>query len=323
MIELLDNRTNDKYINKEKENILNEKENSQIKNNESLDNNILEGKSEIENENNGKNEEDKKYEIDIKNENDYSKNSENESKDNGEKNVDIKKESLQNAKTDNNEKEIYQEFGNEMKPNINITNNKEEKKEQHNKKKEKSKNEQFLIEIEKNNFEFKGNTFIIKDFIDEFFNKNKEIYDKKIDEIISRYLNDLYDKILNLKFDFSNKYYDLFSPCLDSKEELKKTMNDCFSRKIELTLIKNTFIFLIHLLIYNIKQYFTDLYIQEISKQEVKSHVLKVIKISLDKIDEEINNYNKLMEETKKNNEEKSILSFEIRNKQFVKIIIL
>ena len=302
MIELFDNKTNDKYINKEKENILNE--NSQIKNNESLDNNALEGKGEIENENNIKKEEEKKNEIDLKDEKDYSKNSENESKDNGEKIKDIKKESLQNSKTDNNEKEIYQEFENEINQNIKITNNKEEKNEQYNKIKEKSKKEQFHIKIEKNNFEFKGNTYIIKDFIEAFFKKNKEIYDKKIDEIISRYLNDLYDKILNLKFDFSNQYYDLFSPCLDTKEELKKNMNDSFSKKIELTLIKNSFIFLIHLLIYNIKQYFTDLYFQEISKQEVKSHVLEVIKISLDKIDEEIKNYNKLMEENKKNNEE-------------------
>ena len=301
MKELFDNKANEQYKKNEKDHNL--IDNCQINNIKSSDINILEEKAEIENIKNYK-KEGIKNGKDVQDRNDYYKNNEKESKDDGDKNKDSKKENLQNAKIDNNKIEICQEFENEINPKININNNKKENMEKHNKNKEINKNKLFEIKVENNNFELKGNTYIILEFIDKFFNKNKEIYDKKIDEIVSIYLNDLYDKILNLKFDFSNQYYDLFSPCLDSKEELKKTMNYGFSRKIELTLIKNSFIFLIYLLINNLKQYFIDLYSQEISKQEIKNHILEVIKISLDKIDEKIKSYNKLMEENKKNYEE-------------------
>ena len=156
----------------------------------------------------------------------------------------------------------------------------------------------------------KNNIIALKKFVVEYLNETDKNYNKKIDEITNNYLDKLNNIILLLRFDLASEYPGFFNPSnsnIDLKEELKKYISDTFYNKIELSLLKNSINFLIDLLFKKFTEYFKNLYLQEISKQDIKNHILDIIKFNNIKVQEQIKKYNEIMKNDNKKIEEISV----------------
>ena len=156
----------------------------------------------------------------------------------------------------------------------------------------------------------KNNIISLKKFVVEYLNETDKNYNKKIDEIANNYLDELNNKILLLRFNLASEYQGLFNLSnsnIDLKEELKKYISDTFYNKIELSLLKNSINFLIDLFLKKITEYFKNLYLQEISKQDIKNHILDIIKFNNIKVQEQIKKYNEIMKNDNKKIEEISV----------------
>ena len=166
--------------------------------------------------------------------------------------------------------------------------------ESENEKKRKFENQFFELKIKES---LKKNIDALKNFVVEYLKETEKNYNKKINEIANNNLDKLNNKILLLRFDLAAEYPGLFNPSsskIDLKEELKKFISDTFYKKNELTLLKNSIIFLIELLFKKFTEYFKNLYLQEISKQ--KDHLIDIIKSNNIKIQDQIKKYNEIME---------------------------
>ena len=168
--------------------------------------------------------------------------------------------------------------------------------------------EKFEIKIKEYKIEIvKNYNTIINSFIKDYFEEKKYLYYKKIDEFISNYINEIYNKERNITYNFSYKYNDIFKfldTNIDSKEELKKYMIENIFKKLELILLKKSFYFLINDLIRIFSEYFIGLYTKEISSPEIKNKILEIISFNNVKLREEINNYNNLIKSNKQKEED-------------------
>ena len=166
----------------------------------------------------------------------------------------------------------------------------------------------FEIKIKEYKIEMvKNYNTIINSFIKDYFEEKKYLYYKKIDEFISNYINEVYNKLRNITYNFSYKYNDIFkflNTNIDSKEELKKYMIENIFKKLELILLKKSCYFLINDLVRIFGEYFIGLYTKEISSPEIKNKILEIVSFNNVKLQEEINNYNNLIKSNKQKEEE-------------------
>ena len=148
---------------------------------------------------------------------------------------------------------------------------------------------------------------IIQDFSTQYFKEIAKIHEDNINSLVDIYSKELSDEILKFQNDFNIKNDNL----LDVKwvsYELEKSLKDYIyikiSKTIEISLLKNSFRFIVAPLIQQFGQYFEKSYLFGMGHDEFKNYCQEMSKVSFEKIEQKIKEYNELK---KKEKEEEKI----------------
>jgi hypothetical protein len=152
-------------------------------------------------------------------------------------------------------------------------------------------------------------------FAYNYFKKIINTYEKNLNEIISKNVEDLKNQILSFQMDFNLGHNNLVDiPWTSSELEiiLKDYIYQNISNKIKIAAIKNSIRYITVPLIEQFGKYFKALYLKGMTQPEFEKKANEIIKIAFQKIEEKIKEYNELKNqslpaapEKKKEKEEK------------------
>lgn len=138
----------------------------------------------------------------------------------------------------------------------------------------------------------------IKRFVIDYFKEALNIYQKKIDEIISKYSKELATEIITFQLEFNQQNDNLLKvqwTSLELEKVLYEYIYDSFSKKAEIALLKNSFSFISTPIIARFKEYFETSYNQGMEQKKFKEAINKIIKVPFDNIERKIKQYNECM----------------------------
>lgn len=146
----------------------------------------------------------------------------------------------------------------------------------------------------------------IRKFVIDYFKEALNIYQKKLDEFLSKYTKELTNEIISFQLEFNQKNDNLLKVQWTSIELGKIIYDyifDNFAKKAELALLKNSFEFISAPIIETFSEYFVTSYEQGLDKEQFKESVNKIIKIPFDNIERKINAYNEFMKQKREEKE--------------------
>jgi len=144
---------------------------------------------------------------------------------------------------------------------------------------------------------------IIEEFVVQFYQKIINIYQTKLNEFIETYSKELTNEILNFQNDFSQKNNNLLEVKWTSNELEKSVQNYLYekiSKIFELIILKNSFMFIVTPLIQQFRELFEKSYLSLMNHEDFKNSTNEIIKISYDKIEIKIKEYNELAKKKNK-----------------------
>ena len=151
--------------------------------------------------------------------------------------------------------------------------------------------------------------FNIENFVVKYFEEIVNIYQKNLDEINENYSKELANEILIFQNDY-NKENDNLLEVKWTFTELqiiqKAYINENISKIVELAALKNCISFISNPLIEQFENFFSQLYVEGMNLEEFKETSNEAVKLSFDKIEEKIKEYNQLINKQKEEKEKES-----------------
>ena len=139
----------------------------------------------------------------------------------------------------------------------------------------------------------------------KYFESTTKIYQKNINELIEIHSKQLSNDILVFQNDFNKENDNLLDvkwTSLELENSLKNYLYEKISNKIELNILKNSFRFIITPLIKNFGMFFEKSYAGGMERDEFITYSKNIIKVSFEKIEQKIKEYNELQNKKKEQN---------------------
>lgn len=137
--------------------------------------------------------------------------------------------------------------------------------------------------------------FILDEFIINYFKECLINYEKNLNEFLSKYTKELSNEIMIFQLQYIQKSEGLFSIAFTQKElEIinKQYILEKLNKKIELTVLKNSFSYIVIPIIVKIGEFFVGLYNGGLKQKSFLDKASSIVKISFDEIENKIRKYN-------------------------------
>lgn len=150
------------------------------------------------------------------------------------------------------------------------------------------------ITIGDKEFSFADNSqSIIREFVIEYFKPVFISYEKNLDIFLKKNTEDLYNEIMEFRYNFNENNDNNNLPYCDKKDTLKKELNDNIYYISKLAVLNNSFNNITNPLIEKIGEYFIELYSQGIKHKKFIEYATDIANISFDDIEKKIKEFNK------------------------------
>jgi DNA-binding cell septation regulator SpoVG len=152
-----------------------------------------------------------------------------------------------------------------------------------------------VVKIGENDFSIsKDSQIAIKGFVTDYFENILESYKKNLNELVDKYSNELSNEIIRFQVEFNQKKDNLLQTPW-TIEQLKVMINlfiyEKISKKIELIVLKNSFVYLINPIIEKFGNYFIEMYNQGLEDKKFKEYAKKLMPSSFDAIEKKVKEY--------------------------------
>jgi len=146
----------------------------------------------------------------------------------------------------------------------------------------------------------------IQAFIKDYFTEILQIYENNLKELVEKYYTELLNEVKTFQMDFMIERGQLVE--ISNKKLMESSLKcdifDNISKKAQATALKNFFRYITTPLVENFTLFFKDTYQEGMKREEFTKKGKNITKISFDKIEEKIKEYN---DSQKKENEQKKI----------------
>ena len=147
-------------------------------------------------------------------------------------------------------------------------------------------------------------------FIAEYLNHIMDIYEINLKKCVKEYAKNLSLELVEFQNQFNRNNNNLLM-CLLTAIEFESTVkNDIMNllqKKVELTILKNSFLFIIEHLLNKINEYFDGIFKKEMEQRKFYEKAIGSVKISFDKIEQNIKKYNQTFKNDENINPEQGI----------------
>ena len=147
-------------------------------------------------------------------------------------------------------------------------------------------------------------------FIAEYLNHIMDIYEINLKKCVKEYAKNLSLELVEFQNQFNRNNNNLLMCLLTSFEFESTVKNDIMNllqKKVELTILKNSFLFIIEHLLNKINEYFDGIFKKEMEQRKFYEKAIGSVKISFDKIEQNIKKYNQTFKNDENINPEQGI----------------
>ena len=162
------------------------------------------------------------------------------------------------------------------------------------------------IILENNEFSFSDSSLnTLNDFILDYFNKAINVYQNCLDKFLDKYSKELSNQISIFQIQLNSQYDNLLANPLtniDLELILKNEFKNQINKSAETASLKNSFKFLVDILIPEIGNYFIELYDGGMEQKKFIEQAISSIQISFDEIEKKIKEYNESLRKKEEDN---------------------
>jgi hypothetical protein len=152
-----------------------------------------------------------------------------------------------------------------------------------------------VVKIGENDFSIsKDSQIAIKGFVTDYFENILESYKKNLNELVDKYSNELSNEIIRFQVEFNQKKDNLLQTpwtIEQLKVMIKLFIYEKISKKIELIVLKNSFVYLINPIIEKFGNYFIQMYNLGLEDKKFKEYAKKLMPSSFDAIEKKVKEY--------------------------------
>ena len=158
-----------------------------------------------------------------------------------------------------------------------------------------------------------GNTYMISiesqslilDFVIGYFKESLLNYEKKLNELLTKYTNELCNEIIKFQMEFREQNENYFKTpwtSLELEKIIKKYLHDNLANMAKLANLKNSFSYISTPIIFEFGEYFKNSYAKGMTRPEFIENAKNVIKVPFNKIENKIKEYNEMMKKKAEEN---------------------